>query len=189
MDRSELTGILLAGGKSSRMGQEKGLVDFRGKPLIQYGIDLLSAYTDRILISSSNPCYLPFGFEMVPDDVAGQGPASGIATALRRSGTPWNLIVACDLPLLQPELIECLLGNATGFQAVIPLHDGKPEPLAGLYHLELAQIFGSSVREGKLSLRKILADVCINYINTDELMQKFPLLFSNMNSLDDLETI
>jgi molybdenum cofactor guanylyltransferase len=187
MERSELTGIILAGGKSSRMGQEKGLVDFRGKPLIQYSIDLLSAFTDRILISSSNPCYLHFGLEMVPDDVAGQGPASGIAAALQRSGTDWNLMIACDLPFLRPELIDRLLGNSENFQAVAPIHNGILEPLAGLYHKELAPHFATSVHAGRLALHNILADCRVNCYDASALLQQYPQLFSNLNSATDLE--
>lgn len=76
MERSQITGILLAGGKSRRMGQEKGLVQFRNRPMIQYGIDLLSNYADRLLISSGNPEYDRFGLELVRDQVAGHGPAA-----------------------------------------------------------------------------------------------------------------
>ncbi len=187
MDSSELTGIILAGGKSSRMGREKGLVGFRGKPLIQYGIDLLSRYTDRILISSGNPDYLPFGLELVPDEVVGQGPAAGLATALKNSTTPWNLVIACDLPFLEPALIDLLLENSSSFQAVIPIHNGLPEPLAGLYHRELAAHFEASVAAGNLALHRILGTCKIHYLVTDHLLKKHPLLFANFNSLKEIE--
>lgn len=186
-DRSELTGIILAGGKSSRMGREKGLVEFHGKPLIQYSIDLLSSYTDRILISSANPDYLPFGLELVPDAITGQGPAAGLATVLRHSKTQWNLVLACDLPFLEPELIDSLLESTGDNDAVIPIHHGEMEPLAALYHRNLAGHFAEAVSSGNLSLQKILLTMKAHYIDVGLLIKKHPRMFTNFNTMNDLE--
>ena len=187
MDRSELTGIILAGGKSSRMGREKGLVEFHGKPLIQYGIDLLARYTDRILISSANPDYLSYGLELVTDTVTGQGPAAGLASTLQQSVTPWNLVIACDLPFLEPELMETLLANTEGFQAVVPIHDDVKEPLAALYHSDLAEHFADSIEAGNLALHKILVTRKVHYLDVQFLLGKYPKLFINLNSMSELE--
>lgn len=169
------------------MGREKGLVDFRGKPLIQYGIDLLSLYTNRILISSSNPDYLRFGLEMIVDDISGKGPAAGIAAALKSSRTAWNIVIACDLPFLEPELIDIMLGKAASFQAVIPIHGGVMEPLAGIYHQELAGHFEMALTAGDLALHRILRAAKSEYQDVSQLIQKYPLLFINFNTLKALE--
>lgn len=182
-----LTGILLAGGKSSRMGREKGMVVYKGKPLIQYGIELLSAYTDRILISSANPVYKKFGLEMVPDEIVGQGPAAGIAAALKHSRTPWNLVLACDLPFLEPELIDVLLAAAGNNQAVIPVHQGVSEPLAGLWHRDLAENLQLAVAAGNLALHRILQACNVHYLGTGPLLLKYPNLFANFNSLKEMD--
>lgn len=182
-----LTGILLAGGKSSRMGSEKGMVAYKGKPLIQYGIDLLSGYTDKIIISSANPAYKRFGLELVPDEIAGQGPAAGIAAALRHSLTPWNLVLACDLPFLEPELIDALLAAAGNNQAVIPVHQGVSEPLAGLWHRDLAENLRLSVAAGNLALHRILQLCNVHYLETEPLLLKYPNLFANFNSLKEMD--
>ena len=188
IDRSDLTGIILAGGKSSRMGREKGLVEFRGKPLIQFEIDLLLHFTDRILISSGNPDYGSFKLEMVPDDVLGLGPAAGLASALRNSETLWNVVLACDLPFLEPELIDFLLVNTSGFQAVIPCHDGGNEPLAGLYRRDLAEQFTNAMASGTLAIHRILDSIAVKYVDVSHLLVRYPLLFANFNTLQDLET-
>ncbi len=187
MDRSEITGIVLAGGKSSRMGREKGLVMFRGRPFIQYGIDLLSRYAGQILISSGNPDYLPFGLELVPDSITGQGPAAGLAASLKQSKTSWNLVVACDLPFLEPELIDGLLERTSDCQAVIPVHNGISEPLAGLYHRDLGKIFEEAVLAGNLALHKILTTCSVHYLETDHLLVKYPNMFANFNTLNEIE--
>ncbi len=183
-----LTGIILAGGKSSRMGQEKGLINFRGKPLIQFGIDLLRRYTDRILISSSNSGYSQFGYEMVPDILYGLGPASGLATTLTFSETDWNIVLACDLPFLEAELIEQMLEKTDGNQAVIPVHNGVIEPLAGLYTRELGTNFEEAISNENFALHKILANCKVHYFETERLLEKYPNLFSNFNTLKDLQS-
>jgi len=187
MLRSDITGILLAGGKSSRMGKEKGLVEFKGKPLIQYGIDLLSSFTDRIIISSGNPDYIPFGYEIIPDEVSGQGPAAGLAAALQCSNTPWNVVLACDLPFLEREFIEELLNSSPNYQAVVPMHNGKMEPLAALYHKDLGKIFGEAVAIGNLTLHHILRSCHVNYFEADPITEKYPNLFANFNSMEQME--
>jgi len=182
-----LTGILLAGGKSSRMGLEKGMVAYKGKPLIQYGIDLLSGYAGSIIISSANPVYECFGLEMVPDEITGQGPAAGIAAALKHSRTSWNLVLACDLPFLEPELIDALLAAAGDNQAVIPVHQGVSEPLAGLWHRDLAEILHQSVEAGNLALHRILQPCKVHYLETVPLLKKYPNLFANFNSMKEMD--
>ncbi len=183
----DLTGILMAGGKSSRMGQEKGLVEFKGKPLIQYGIDLLSSYTDKIIISSGNSAYLNFGLEMIPDEITGNGPSAGLAAALKESSTAWNLVLACDLPFLELEFIDGLLSVRGLYQAVIPVHQGIMEPLAGLYHKDLWNQFEKAVLTGNLALHKILGSCHVHYLVTDRLLEKYPNLFTNFNSLEEMD--
>ena len=187
MERSQITGILLAGGKSSRMGQEKGLVQFRNRPMIQIGIDLLSNYADRLLISSGNPEYDRFGLELVRDQVSGQGPAAGLAAALRSATTPWCLVVACDLPFLRPELIDGLLDHACNCQAVLPVHDGVAEPLAALYHRDLFEVFEKAVAGGNLALNRILASCGVAYYDAGRLLDQFPDLFVNFNTMEEMD--
>jgi molybdopterin-guanine dinucleotide biosynthesis protein A len=182
MERSELTGIVLAGGKSSRMGSEKGLVRFRGKPLVQYGIDLLVRYAGRVLISTVHPGYNRFGLETVPDDFAGRGPAAGIAAALKNTKTEWNLVLACDLPFLEPDLIDLLLDNRKDYLAVIPVHGSQKEPLAGLYHRSVGVIFEEAITLGNHALYAILEKCSVKYLDTDRLLEKYPRLFTNFNT-------
>lgn len=187
MERSDLTGIVLTGGKSSRMGVEKGLLEFRGKPLVQYGIDLLSCYAGRTLLSTAHPGYGRFGLETVPDEVAGRGPAAGLAAALKYSNTDWNLVLACDLPFLEKELIELLLCNTFDYQAVIPIHSGNIEPLAGLYHKSLAPVFEENLDKGNFALHRILEKSRVNWVDAVALTEKFPILFTNFNTAVELK--
>jgi molybdopterin-guanine dinucleotide biosynthesis protein A len=168
------------------MGQEKGLVEFRGKPLIQYGMELLSHYTPRILLSAVNPAYQCFGLEVFQDQINECGPAAGIAVTLRNSNTDWNIVLACDLPFLEQELIDALLEKTNHCLAVIPVHNGVKEPLAGLYHRELAIHFEAALNSGILALHQILGTTNVHYLETDHLLEKYPNLFVNFNTLKEL---
>ena len=95
----QLTGFILAGGKSSRMGRDKALLDWNGRTLLDHMADLIS--------SVSSPIHV-VGRGALPDRLAGHGPLSGIATALETSATDANLVVAVDLPLLTKEFFKYL---------------------------------------------------------------------------------
>ena len=103
------TGILLAGGSSSRMGTDKGMVEFQGKKLAEYALDLLSRFCDEIIISTGNPEYAGFGFRIIPDQLPGKGPLSGLAATLPLSSNEWNLVLGCDMPYTNSALFEFLL--------------------------------------------------------------------------------
>lgn len=95
--RVNMNGFVLAGGLSSRMGRDKCLLDWHGRTLLSHMVHLLSTAADPVRI---------IGREEFPDTVAGRGPLSGIATALRLSGSPMALVVAVDLPLLTTEFLK-----------------------------------------------------------------------------------
>ena len=104
-----ITGVILAGGKSSRMGTDKGLLELNGKPLIQYAIDTLKSIGLEIIIISNNSDYEQFGFPVYPDIIPDKGPIGGVYTALSYSSTEKNLIVSCDTPFLSKKLLNYLI--------------------------------------------------------------------------------
>ena len=124
-----IAGIILAGGKSTRMGEDKGLIFFNGKRLVEYSIDLLRNYCNRVIISSNNKAYREFGFPVVKDIISGIGPISGVTSALKNSPGEWNFILACDLPFLNGQLLDRLLNARGNSMGVVPVHHGLMEPL------------------------------------------------------------
>jgi len=96
MSTVPVNGFILAGGKSSRMGRDKALLDWHGRTLISHMIHMLEAVTDEVRVVGRDP---------LPDRVAGRGPLSGIATALEVSSTDANLILAVDLPFLTKDFL------------------------------------------------------------------------------------
>lgn len=190
-NEASITGIVLAGGKSRRMGVDKGLMLFRGKPLVQYSLDLLNKFCDRILISSNNPEYCSLGYEVIADKVAGAGPMAGIASCLEYSDSAINLILSCDMPLLEPVILETLLKNTEGNTFVVPLdHSGRAEPLCAMYHLNSLPLMKQMIESNTFRMTSLYLKEQVKYIHpADYPLPYNKLWFTNFNSLDDINAI
>lgn len=185
-----VTGIVLAGGKSSRMGADKGLMVFRGKPLVQYSLELLSLFCDRILISSSNPTYNSFGYELVADQIAGAGPMGGIAACLGKSRTELNLVLSCDMPLTDPVIFRTLLKLSGDFAFVVPLDNkGRPEPLCALYKMDSLLTMQKLLDEQSFRMTELYKQAPVRFITPNEYPIPFhEKWFMNLNTLQDFDT-
>lgn len=139
-----ITGVILAGGRASRMGgQDKGLIPFCGRPLVEWAIDALGPQVAALLINANrNPhTYARYGHPVVGDTIAGfQGPLAGFAGAMARASTPWLVTVPCDGPFLAPDLVERLCAALTGGDAEIAVaSDGERlQPVYALIPVALA---------------------------------------------------
>ncbi len=103
------TGIVLAGGKSKRFGSDKAIFDFQGKSMLKHSIDLLQSFCHAIYVSGDRDEYSRYGYNCVPDKYLDYGPLSGIATLLEKSTTKQNLVVTCDMPLVNEKILTRLL--------------------------------------------------------------------------------
>ncbi len=142
MNKNGITGIVLAGGKSKRMGAEKGLISFRGKSMIQYAIEALEPVCDQILISTNSNSYDSWPFPKFTDIYPNSGPMGGIYTGLVNSENELNLVLSCDMPFIKPELLSDLIANSEGKDIVVPWHRAKHfEPMCALYRKSVESIF------------------------------------------------
>jgi molybdenum cofactor guanylyltransferase len=181
-----ITGIVLAGGKSSRMGTDKGLLLYKGKKLVEYSIDLLKMYCNELIISTNNPEYEQFGIPVHADKFPGKGPAGGIFSALKESSGDWNLVLACDMPFLNRPLMDVLLSNLVNCSGVVPVHDGLIEPLAAVYHKSIEVTLTKAFKENHLSMHHVLNSAKVNFLPVENLLKEFPFLFTNLNKLSDI---
>jgi molybdenum cofactor guanylyltransferase len=184
----EVTGIILAGGKSSRMGAEKGLQILGGKPLVSYAVEALSVICNRIIISSSSHSYASFCNKVVADEFQGIGPMAGIYSALRQSETERNLVLSCDLPFVTGELMSFILEQSEGFQVAVPWQGNQHyEPLCGFYHSSVLQQMGNFIQNGNYKLPDLFDELSINklIINTNYSFYR-QNIFLNINSKHDL---
>jgi molybdopterin-guanine dinucleotide biosynthesis protein A len=179
-------GIILAGGKSSRMGTDKGLMEYNGKLLVEYAIDLLRPFCAEIIISSNNSDYERLGLKVVPDIFRDCGPVGGLHAALSGSHFNYNIVVSCDTPFVVAELFDLLLAQKKGVDIVLPEHKRGMEPLIGVYRKEVASFFEVKLIEKDFKMQDVVHACNNRKVAVDELIVKYPNLFKNLNSKNDL---
>jgi molybdopterin-guanine dinucleotide biosynthesis protein A len=131
--KSNITAFILSGGKSSRIGTNKALLEIDGMTLIQRLTELLESFFFRVIISSNEPELYDFlGNKIIKDIIPGRGPLSGIHSALSFTTTDKNFIISCDMPFISIEMINYLIYNNSDAEIVIPRADGRIQPLCGI---------------------------------------------------------
>jgi molybdopterin-guanine dinucleotide biosynthesis protein A len=195
---NEAAAFILAGGASSRMGCNKGLLKFVGEPLIVQTARLLKPLVSRVTVIGPARPYRRLGLQTVPDRIPGvrkvaayQGPLAGIVTALGVTSTPWNLILACDLPYLTGEWIDLLLSRAlqSDAQAFVPRTPGGLEPLAAVYRRDAYAPLAEAFRKGVRKVTDALAMIPVETFALEdfEAYEHNDLVLKNMNTLKDFE--
>jgi molybdopterin-guanine dinucleotide biosynthesis protein A len=182
------TTIILAGGQSSRMGSNKALISYRGKPLIQHAVDLARLFTVDMLISANNHDLDYLGLPIVRDLLKVKAPLAGIHAGLKSSRTDWNLVLTCDMPNITKELIGTLMAALNdNLRLVLPRHGGFIEPLCGFYHKEMISPIERNFEAGKISLLDLPGLVPHRFVSVDDQVPgEIKLLFRNVNEKKDL---
>ena len=186
----EVTGIILAGGKSSRMGTDKGLQELCGKPLISYTIEVLSELCSTILISTSSDAYQSLGYTTIADEIPGIGPMGGIYSALKQSKTEKNLVLSCDLPFTSMELLSYILNQTEGYQVAVPWQGNQHyEPLCAYYNLSVLGQMRAFIQKENYKLPDLFKEISINKLIINNGLNFYEdHLFFNVNSKHDLAT-
>ena len=183
---ADVTGVILAGGKSSRMGQDKAMLLYQGKPLIERVFFTLSSIFERVLLSVNDlQAYPSVPATKVLDHYAEIGPLGGITSVLE-TGENKIFCVACDMPFLDGRLIEYLCGF-DGYDSVLPRWQGRAQTLHALYSTSLISIFRNAISAGRYKITDALAGVNdIKYVEEAELESFNPaLVFQNINTPDE----
>lgn len=188
MDR-QWTGVVLAGGRSSRMGRDKALLPWDGGTLLEFAVERLRPHVREVLVIGDPERYSVTHAITVPDELAGLGPLGGLVTALRRARYDRALITACDLPGLNDRLLMALkrtLGPS-GADAVVPTHKDHWEPLAAAYHRRCLEPFERQLRLQQLRLTTALGEVDVRTLPVEPGAHGWPQdLFRNLNRPEDL---
>lgn len=148
-----MNAFVLAGGASSRMGRDKALLDFGGRPLIEHAVALLRGIGFDPRICGSRPDLARFA-SIVPDNHPGCGPLAGIEAALSASGSDLNLFLPVDLPLLPAAFLRWMVERATNTNAAatLPLFGGRPQPLCAVYSRRLLRGIHAALAAGSLKM-------------------------------------
>jgi molybdopterin-guanine dinucleotide biosynthesis protein A len=181
------SGIILAGGRSSRMGVDKGLMDFNGQPLVKYAIELLDMFCNDIIISANMPDYERFGYPVVPDKKEGLGPAEGIISTLNKAKNEWCIILSCDVPFVTPSIINRLSEEIKNCNAVVPRHANGVEPLVAIYNKKFLKTFEECIGKGINKMQDILEKGEVCYVDFQEELDVDSHLFDNINSFSDIK--
>ncbi len=185
---TDITAIILSGGKSSRMGHDKGLVKLNGKPLVEYAISTLEKITANIVISSNSDEYQDFGKPVVKDIHNGIGPMGGIHAGLHFSKSKSNLVISCDMPFVTHHLYDLLLRKMENSLVAVPWYRNDHfEPMAAIYHKDILPYLEEYIRKGNFKLPELFREIPVKRIRlpiNDEFFH--PNYFFNVNTESDL---
>jgi len=179
----KITAIILAGGKSSRMGEDKGLMIFNEKPMIQHIIDVAKPLVDETIIISNNTAYEQFNCPVFEDLIKDKGPLAGIYTGLMHSKTAKNLILSCDVPFVNEPLLKTLIANCKDVDVVIPKKDNRTHQLIGVYDKSCASSFKTAINNNELKIKLAIEKLNLKIIKFDEMNSK---IFNNINAKNDI---
>ena len=185
----DITSIVLAGGRSLRLGRDKATETINGQSLVKRVVTSLSSLTNNIIIVSGNDkAYLGLdgypGLRVVADVYPGKGPLVGIYSGLTASAAEYNLVVACDMPFLNRELIAYLFKERAGYDVVLPRLDDMVESLHAVYSRACLPIIEEMFRQGKYGVHQLFELVKVRYVEADEIDRFDPrhMSFFNINT-------
>ena len=186
-EEKSITAIILAGGKSTRMKTEKGLVSFRGKMIVEHVIEALNKITHHIIIVTANPAYKQFGFPCFEDEMQNKGPLGGIYTGLVHSTAQKNLVVGCDMPLISVNVLSDLVNNSSDEDVLLTEHLGKAEPLCSVYDKNCIPHFKSLLEQNHLKITDALKGLTTRVTSFDKEEWFKGNEFTNINFIDELK--
>ena len=182
--------VVQAGGRSSRMGRDKALVDLAGKPLIQYVLERVADLGDEVLITTNTQdAYAFLGYRMASDETPGVGALEGFKTALEAARGDVVLLVACDMPFVKRDLLHYMLEQIDSSDIVIPRWDDRYQPLHAVYRREpCLRAVNDALDRGEKRMVSFHKDVRVLEISETDVAQHSPdgLSFFNINTPDDL---
>jgi molybdenum cofactor guanylyltransferase len=201
MIRQSVSAAVLAGGKSRRFGTDKALVPRPGgtTPMLEAVVQALLAVTaDVIVIAPENRTYAQFGVPVVSERFPGQGPIGGLELALSRMSHDRCIVVACDLPFLNPDLLRWMAEHAFSEDALVPKVSGtadagsstlipRPQPLHAIYRRSCLGAVQQLRLSGERRLGRLLDVIDVRYLEDKEIRRVDPELrsFLNLNSMEE----
>ena len=197
---SDITAIILCGGKSKRMGIEKGLLELNGERTIERIFKIVSSIFNKILLITNDPgSYSFLGVPMVGDYFLNNEPLGGIHSGLNKSTTEKNFIISCDMPFISEEAIRYLAEYKTEAEILLPKAEGRIQYLCGIYSksiladlekiLSREQLTSDSLKKPNLGVKHLIGTSDVEIVNVEGKEFYYKDLFFNMNSPEDYEYV
>lgn len=190
------TGIILAGGASTRMPGDKAFMQVGGLSIIHIQLEALKGLFDEILIVGNRERveelsrYSDEGVRVVEETVRGKGPLGGVASGLEISGSDENFVLACDMPFVKRVAVSYVVSGLEGYDVAVPETPGGLEPLHAAYRKECLGAIHSQLELGDLKVTGFYRRVSVNVIPFDEITRFDPTgrLLLNVNSPEDMRS-
>jgi molybdopterin-guanine dinucleotide biosynthesis protein A len=185
-----MTGIVLAGGENRRMGVDKAFLRVAGMPMIEHVLRALRKSVERIIIVTNSPeAYASYDALVITDACDKRGPLTGIYSGLLRSQDDYNVVVACDMPFLNSELLTYMSGLAGEYDVVLPKIGDFIEPLHAVYWRGLVQVIEDRIKRDQRKIREILTGLRVRHVTEKEIDRFDPMRrsFINLNTPKEYE--
>jgi molybdenum cofactor guanylyltransferase len=182
--REDATAIVMAGGRSHRMGTDKSMLPIKGRPMVEHICRQLEGTFAQVLISANDAeKYAFLDLDVVPDRMPGHGPLMGIASALEASDSEFNLVVACDIPQIDLPFARRMLAAAKGADAVIPVTgDGEKQPLFAIYRKSVQPGINEVLAFGGRRISHLYGLCQVHFMELDDTGW-----FANLNTMADYQ--
>lgn len=185
---NKISGIILCGGKSRRMGKNKALLKLKGKYIIEHVYELLSTICNDIIISTNTNEINFLKAMFVADEIENIGPIAGIYSALKYSKTKKNIILSCDTPFININILKYMLKNAGSYDVVLPVFENYLQPMTGVFDKKLTELIEKEIKTGNYIPPKIFEKANLNKLKIDKNISGWHKhLFFNINSTADYE--
>ena len=189
-DVDDVTAFVLAGGKSTRMGKDKAFLEFKGRILLARALELAADVGQEARIVGNPKKFAAFG-RVIEDIYRDRGPLAGIHAALKSSSTELNLVLAVDLPFVQPDLLRYLISVARETTALVtvPRADDGLQPLCAVYRREFGKVAEQSLAQGKNKIDALFAEVETRIVGPEDLSEAgfSGQMFRNINTPEEFE--
>lgn len=183
-----VTGLVLAGGASRRMGRDKAFLELDGRPLIRVVIERVAEVCAEVFVVAGDAeRYAGQGAPVVEDRFRGVGVLAGLHAGLQAASHELALAVACDMPLLKPDLLRAFVGWAEGFDVVVLQEARGPEPLHAVYRRTCLPPLEAAIRAGEHRIVSFFPEVRVRYVTPGEVAPFDPELrsFRNVNTPEE----
>ncbi len=194
LTRDGISGIVLAGGQSRRLGRDKAVEPVQGQPLIQRVVERVrqvSRETVIVVADQDRGDALPLDKEarIALDIYPGKGSLGGIFSGLSAAQEEWGVVVACDMPFLNLDLLRYLVSLREDVDAVVPVLEGRPEPTHSLYSKACLPHIEARLKANDLKISGFFDEVRVKYVPEEDVARFDPdyLSFFNINSPEDLD--
>lgn len=190
--RHPLTGVILAGGKSARMGTNKAFIAVRGQRIIDRTAQLFNSLFRQVILVTNAPLeYASLDLEIVSDLMKESSPLMGIYTGIFYSSFPYCFVAGCDMPLIAGRVVEHMASLCPHGDIIVPLLEDGYHPLHAIYAKRLMKPMEALMRAGKFKITDLFSQVRVREVTAHELKPLDPELRScfNINTPQDLDRL